>query len=863
MEKNVTPMMRQYLNIKKQHKDAILFFRVGSFYEMFFGDAIEASKLLNLTLTKRENVPMCGVPYHTSKEYIRKLILFDKKVAICEQASNSTSGGPLEREVVEVITPGVIIDEDFLNDDVNNYLVAISDYKNYYSFSYIDLSTSSLGIMFYENSFFEKLKRDLEKYSPKEIIVSENFYYEYSDKLNLSRFLINKVPAWHLDKDIAIKTIKEHFNILGLSSLGFDEEKPYYISIFLIINHIKNNLKNLLSNIDKIDINNDSSYMFLDDVTQVNLELVKNNNDFSSLYSLYSVLNDCKTAMGKRLLREFILNPILNISEINTRLDHVEFFCKNIGLTMTLRETFIDIWDIERIISRIQMKRYIKKDFLFIEKALSVFFRVKKLFNKYNFDYWNFNKFEEDSISKVCFLINSAISNLPDELIKRGYDLKLDSLKDLKINANKYIDKYLESERLLSKINNLKIRKTNNRGLFFEVTKSNYAQVPPHFMESQTLNSSKRYKTEKLISLEVDINNAEDNVVAFEQEIFDEIASNVVKHNKVLKKVAEFFAYIDLVVNFGYLAKKNEYKRPVLTSNKEIFLDKSRHPVVEHYVKNTEIFTENFVRIDKERYFCLITGPNMAGKSTYLRQVALITLMAHIGSFVPASKAVIGITDKIFCRIGASDNIAKGESTFLVEMNETANILRNATEKSLIIMDEVGRGTSTNDGLAIAYSIIEHILEYIKARSLFATHFHELSSINHKAFINLSMKIEKQGNDLVFLREVEEKPSLNSYGIYVARIAGLPLRVIDRANVILESLLDRKGNSFLELLPAVSSDSNDGGKDLKNDTNVHIKLNEYLELKNFISNIDINNITPFQSIELLNQIVLKVVSQSS
>ncbi|WKC81074.1 DNA mismatch repair protein MutS [Borreliella tanukii] len=862
MEKNVTPMMRQYLDIKKKYKDAIIFFRVGSFYEMFFDDAIEASKLLNLTLTKRENVPMCGVPYHTSKEYIRKLILFDKKVAICEQVSNSVLGGPLEREVVEVITPGVIIDEDFLNDDVNNYLVAISDYKNYYSFSYIDLSTSSLGVMFYENSFFEKLKRDLEKYSPKEIIVSENFYYEYLEKLNLNRFLINKVPDWHLNKDVAIKTIKEHFNILGLSSLGFDEEKPYYISIFLIINHIKNNLKNLLSNIDKININNDSSYMFLDDVTQVNLELVKNNNDFSSQYSLYSVLNDCKTAMGKRLLREFILNPILNISEINTRLDHVEFFCKNISLTMTLRETFINIWDIERIISRIQMKRYIKKDFLFIEKALSVFFLVKKLFDKHNFDYWIFDKFEEDSVSKVYFLIKSAISSSSDELIKRGYDLKLDSLKDLKINANKYIDEYLESERLLSKINNLKIRKTNNRGLFFEVTKSNYAQVPSHFIESQTLNSSKRYKTEKLISLEVDINNAEDNVVAFEQEIFDEIASNVVEHNKVLKKVAEFFAYIDLVVNFGYLAKKNEYKRPVLTGNKEIFLDKSRHPVVEQYVKNTEIFTENFVRIDKERYFCLITGPNMAGKSTYLRQVALITLMAHIGSFVPASKALIGITDKIFCRIGASDNIAKGESTFLVEMNETANILRNATEKSLIIMDEVGRGTSTNDGLAIAYSIIEYILENIKARSLFATHFHELSAINHKAFINLSMKIEKQGNDLVFLREVEEKPSLNSYGIYVARIAGLPLKVVDRANVILESLLSRKDGSCLEFLPYSSSD-NHNKEVLKNDTDVHVKLNEYLELKNFISNIDINNITPFQSIELLNQIVLKVISQSS
>lgn len=303
MEKNVTPMIRQYLDIKKKYKDAVLFFRVGSFYEMFFDDAIEVSKLLNLTLTKRENVPMCGVPYHTSKEYIRKLILFDKKVAICEQASNSTSGGPLEREVVEVITPGVIIDEDFLNDDINNYLVAISDYKDYYSFSYIDLSTSSLGIMFYENGFFEKLKRDLEKYSPKEIIVSENFYYEYSEKLNLSRFLINRVPTWHLDKDIAIKTIKEHFNILGLSSLGFDEEKPYYISIFLIINHIKNNLKNLLSNIDKIDINNDSSYMFLDDVTQVNLELVKNNNDFSSQYSLYSVLNDCKNCNGKETFK--------------------------------------------------------------------------------------------------------------------------------------------------------------------------------------------------------------------------------------------------------------------------------------------------------------------------------------------------------------------------------------------------------------------------------------------------------------------------------------------------------------------------------------------------------------------------------
>ncbi|WNY67121.1 DNA mismatch repair protein MutS [Borreliella lusitaniae] len=862
MEENVTPMIRQYLDIKKKYKDAIIFFRVGSFYEMFFDDAIEASKLLNLTLTKRENVPMCGVPCHTSKEYIRKLILFDKKVAICEQLSNSTSVGPLEREVVEVITPGVIIDEDFLNDDANNYLVAISDYKNYYSFSYIDLSTSSLGIMFYENGFFEKLKRDLEKYSPKEIIVSEDFYYEYSEKLNLSRFLINRVPAWHLDKDIAIKTIKEHFNILGLSSLGFDEEKPYYISIFLIINHIKNNLKNLLSNIDKIDINNDSSYMFIDDVTQVNLELVKNNNDFSSQYSLYSVLNDCKTSMGKRLLREFILNPILNISEINTRLDHVEFFFKNISLAMTLREAFANIWDIERIISRIQMKRYIKKDFLFIEKALSVFFLAKKLFEKHNFDYWNFDKLEEDSVSKVCFLINSAISSSTDELIKRGYNLKLDSLKDLKINANKYIDEYLESERLLSKINNLKIRKTNNRGLFFEVTKSNYAQVPSHFMESQTLNSSKRYKTEKLISLEADINSAEDSVVAFEQEIFDEIALNVVKHNKVLKKVSEFFAYIDLVVNFGYLAKKNEYKRPVLTYDKEIFLDKSRHPVVEHYVKNSKIFTENFVRIDKERYFCLITGPNMAGKSTYLRQVALITLMAHIGSFVPASKALIGITDKIFCRIGASDNIAKGQSTFLVEMNETANILRNATEKSLIIMDEVGRGTSTNDGLAIAYSIIEYILESIKARSLFATHFHELSAINHKAFINLSMKIAKQGRDLVFLREVEEKPSLNSYGIYVARMAGLPLRVIDRANSILESLVSREHSSFLEFLPNISYDNYDK-EILKDEPDVHVKLNEYLELKNFISSIDINNITPFQSIELLNQIVLKVISQSS
>ncbi|WKC79240.1 DNA mismatch repair protein MutS [Borreliella turdi] len=863
MENNVTPMMRQYLDIKKKYKDSIIFFRVGSFYEMFFEDAIEASKLLNLTLTKRENVPMCGVPYHTSKEYIRKLILFDKKVAICEQVSNPTSGsGPLEREVVEVITPGVIIDEDFLNDDVNNYLVAISDYKNYYSFSYIDLSTSSLGIMFYENSFFEKLKRDLEKYSPKEIIISENFYYEYSEKLNLSRFLINRVPDWHLDKDVAIKAIKDHFKILGLSSLGFDEEKPYYISIFLIINHIKNNLKNLLSNIDKIDINNDSLHMFLDDVTQVNLELVKNNKDFSSQHSLYSVLNDCKTAMGKRLLREFILNPILNISEINTRLDHVEFFCKNISLTVTLREAFVNIWDIERIISRIQMKRYLKKDFLFIEKALSVFFLVKKLFDKHNFDYWDFDKSEEDNISEVCFLIKSAISSSSDELIKRGYDLKLDSLKDLKINANKYIDEYLESERLLSKINNLKIRKTNNRGLFFEVTKSNYAQVPTHFIESQTLNSSKRYKTEKLISLEVDINNAEDSVVAFEQEIFDEIALNVVKHNKVLKKVSEFFAYIDLVVNFGYLAKKNEYKRPVLTQDKEISLDKSRHPVVERYVKNTEIFTENFVRINKEGYFCLITGPNMAGKSTYLRQVALITLMAHIGSFVPASNAVIGIADKIFCRIGASDNLAKGESTFLVEMNETANILRNATEKSLIIMDEVGRGTSTNDGLAIAYSIIEYILEHIKARSLFATHFHELSAINHKAFINLSMKIEKQGNDLVFLREVEEKPSLNSYGIYVARIAGLPLRVIDRANAILKSLLSRESSSCLEFIPYISSNSCDK-EILKNDTDVHVKLNEYLELKKFISNIDINNITPFQSIELLNQIVLKVVSQSS
>ncbi|WP_445436181.1 DNA mismatch repair protein MutS [Candidatus Borreliella tachyglossi] len=856
MGKNVTPMMRQYLDIKNKYADAILFFRVGSFYEMFFNDALEGSKLLGLTLTKRESIPMCGVPCHSSKEYIKKLILLDRKVAICEQGLQIDARGPLEREVIEVISPGAVVDEDFLEDDVNNYLVAISDYKGHYSFSYIDLSTSKLGIIIYEGNFLEKLRRDIEKYSPKEIIVSENFYYKYLEKLVLDRFLINKTPNWHLDKEIAAKALKEHFNILSLGALGFKEDEPYYISSFLIIDYMKNNLKNLLSNIDTIYIKNDSAYMFLDDVTQINLELVKNNNDLTSRYSLYSVLNDCKTPMGKRLLREYILNPLLDIPEINKRLAHVEFLNNNVNLTMKLRDILSNVWDVERIISRLQMRKYAKKDFLFIREALIAFFLAKRLFNEHFFNYWIFDANDEDNIKGIYSLINGSISREQDEIIKHGYNPKIDHLRKIKNNASRYVDDYLNFERNHSKINSLKIRKTNVRGLFFEVTKSYYGQVPSHFMESQTLNSAKRYKTNKLIELERDINDAEDNLSALEQEIFDEVALRIAKHSAVIKKVSEFCAYIDVVSNFAYLAKKNEYMRPILTDKKEIILESARHPVVEHYMKGVEAFTKNSVRVDNEKYFCLITGPNMAGKSTYLRQTALVVLMGHIGSFVPASKAVIGITDKIFCRIGASDNISKGESTFLVEMNETANILRNATPNSLIIMDEVGRGTSTNDGLAIAYSVVEYILGHIKSRSLFATHFHELSAIKHDSFVNLSMKIERQGSELIFLREVEEKPSLNSYGIYVARIAGIPLKVIKRADIILKSLVSRESLCVPELLSLVTSDNNEEA--VEEDTNYEIELNSYLELKDFISKIDINNTTPFQAIDLLNQIIAKI-----
>ncbi|AAX18113.1 DNA mismatch repair protein MutS [Borrelia turicatae] len=857
MRKDVTPMMRQYLNIKDKHKDAILFFRVGSFYEMFFDDALEGSKLLGLTLTKRENVPMCGVPCHTSKDYIKKLILLDKKVAICEQGLQTDPKGPLEREVVEVISPGVVIDEDFLQDDINNYLIAISDYKDYYSFSYIDLSTSRLGIILYEGNFLEKLRRDIEKYSPKEIIVSEDFYYEYLEKLALDRFLVNKIPHWHFDKEIAMKSLKEHFNVLSLSALGFKEDEPYYVSSFLIIDYIKNNLKNLLINIDTIHINNDSEYMFLDDVTQINLELVKNNNDLTSCYSLYSVLNDCKTPMGKRLLREYILNPLLDIVAINNRLDHVEFLNNNINLSMKLRDILSNVWDIERIISRLQMKKYVKKDFLLIKESLTAFFLAKRLLNEHSFSYWIFDVNDENNIREIYSLIDCSISKEPDELIQHGYNFEIDRLREIKNNASKYVDDYLNFERNFSKISSLKIRRINVRGLFFEVTKSYYGQVPSHFIESQTLNSVKRYKTNKLIELERDINDAEDNLLALEQEVFDDIASKIVKHSVVIKKIANFFAYVDVVSDFAYLAKKNEYVRPTLTNNKEIILECSRHPVVEHYMKGVEAFTKNSVKIDNDKYFCLITGPNMAGKSTYLRQTALVVLMGHIGSFVPANQAIIGITDKIFCRIGASDNISKGESTFLVEMNETANILRNATQNSLIIMDEVGRGTSTNDGLAIAYSIVEYILEHIQARSLFATHFHELSAIKHDSFVNLSMKIERQGDELIFLREVEEKPSLNSYGIYVARIAGIPLKVIERANVILKSLTSREHLYVPEFFTSATLVINDGEEAMKEDLSYELELNDYLELKNFISKIDVNNITPFQAMNLLSEIILK------
>jgi DNA mismatch repair protein MutS len=817
-------MLDQYRRIKRDHQGDVLFFRLGDFYEMFFDDALEVSALLNLTLTSRNGFPMCGVPYHAVRSYIARLLKLGKKIAICEQLSEPGKGrGVIERKVIEVITPGTTVDEDYLDKGSFNYLASLAATALFLSFAYIDLSTGD----FYATSFpledgTGRLRQELERLQVKEIVIQESLLEEEKGIAQAIRerpdMVLNRWADWLFDPDRSRRRLEKQMGASNLKGFGLMENSPEILSAGALLDYLDDTAKSLIPHVRSLVVYQDSEFVGIDESSQRNLELTRNLRDGDVHFSLLEVLDETRTAMGRRLLKRRILHPLRNLNQIQARLDMVETFYRDQGRLGRLREILGKIPDLERLSARLAMDKAHGRDMLAIKNALVSCEYLKKrkgnLALVYEYEAVRLragqpggDSFCGDSpafirLMEIRNLLERGIIEDPaiflteGNLIRPGYSRELDELRSLRDNGRQLLEAYLKEERLATGIAGLKIRYNRIIGYFFEVTKANLTRVPPHFIRRQGIVGGERFTTDRLAGLESEINGASDKIIDLEKQLFLEIREKAKTCLRELSSAARRIAELDVAQSLARAATVRGWVRPLVDESRRLEIREGRHPVVEAHLGSGE-YIPNDIMLDSAGdqgniAFALITGPNMAGKSTYLRSAALITLMAQMGSFVPVRDARIGITDRIYCRVGASDNLARGESTFLVEMNETAYILNTATDRSLVIMDEVGRGTGTNDGLAIAWAVSEDLLNRIRCRTLFATHYHELSLLSHFHLANRSMEVLDQDGEIVFLRKLKEGPSEESYGLHVARLAGLSETVLDRAGRVMEKIRLRK-----------------------------------------------------------------------
>ena len=804
----LTPMMTQYFEVKDRYNDCILFFRLGDFYEMFFDDAKTASKELELVLTGRdcgleEKAPMCGIPFHASNGYIGKLISKGYKVAICEQVEDvSKAKGIVKRDVVKVITPGTYSDSSFLSEDMNNYIMSIFlDYKNNgMSLSTTDISTGD----FYTTSFElnEALVLDeVSKFNPKEILISSNCENKFLESLSKASNALFNILDMNFSEDLSSK-IKEQFLREDISDFNVLEKT----SIYALISYLLNTQKTTLTNINKINKYNIVDYMTIDSNSRRNLELTENLWEKSKIGSLLWVLDNTKTSMGSREIRRWVEQPLINKSLIENRLGGVEELYNSIDLNEDIRSLLHDIYDIERIVGKVSSKNVNAKDLLSLKISLSKIPNIKEILKECESTLFK-NYFNEiDELEDVKGLLEKAIHEEPSLSIKEGniihdgYNETIDELRTAKLHGKEWIASLENREREFTGIKSLKVGFNKVFGYYIEISRANYDLIPEgRYIRKQTLANAERYITDELKQMEDKILGAEEKLFALEYELFTEIRDEVEKAISRMQKTAKIIAEIDCISSLALIALENNYIKPLIDEEGEISIKDGRHPVVEKVISRGEFVANDTLLNKTSNQLLIITGPNMAGKSTFMRQVALITLMAQIGSFVPASYAKIGICDKIFTRIGASDDLAGGKSTFMVEMWEVSNILKNATKNSLVILDEVGRGTSTYDGLSIAWSVIEYICKNssLKFKTLFATHYHELTSLENEieGIKNYSVSVKEIDNNIVFLRKIIEGGADQSYGIEVAKLAGIPDKVIIRAKEILSSLEDEKNAS--------------------------------------------------------------------
>lgn len=765
---------------------------------MFNEDAIEVSRLLNLTLTHRGDDPMCGVPYHAAKVYIARLLRLGKRIAICEQVTPPSKGkGLTERKVVEVISPGNTLEQEYLDQGANNFLGSLCYVKDYVAFSYIDISTGDFyAVKWKKNQTTQEMAKELGRSTPKELILSMSMQKDEDVNFVLNQFpnlTVDYEQDWYFSKENAYKMLLKQFGTTSLHSFSLTEDSPEIVPAGFLLEYLTKtiatqNQDKIFPQVTALKTFSDREYVTIDDSSRRNLEITWNLKDGSTQYTLLETLQNTQTSMGSRLLRNRLMYPLTNVEKIRNRQNRILTFTNNKLVLDEVREILSKVLDIERLASRIAMERAHAKDLQALRQSLESVVNVRKLVEQVGL----IEGIELETAQKIIFDIKSAILEDPStsftegRLIKEGYSEELDKVRELQNNFNEILDDYLQEEKDKTGIPNLKIKYTSAIGYYIEVTKGKIPDVPTHFILKRTLVNCDRYTTSRLDELERELLSASETIIELERNLFMEFRGRLISNIKYLLEIAAETAEIDVTTSLAFSALKNNWICPEIDDSGILDIENGRHPVVEYHLESGDFVPNNSFLSDKK--FALVTGPNMAGKSTYLRQNALIVLLAQIGSFVPASKAHIGVVDKIFCRVGASDNLARGESTFLVEMSETALILRSATEKSLVIMDEVGRGTSTEDGLSIAWSVSEYLLNVIKAKTFFATHYHELTRLVHPSLQLLCLDVLEQSGQVVFLKRIKEGATTNSYGIHVAKLAGIPDSVIKRAENVLATL---------------------------------------------------------------------------
>ncbi|HXY62017.1 MAG TPA: DNA mismatch repair protein MutS [Nitrospirota bacterium] len=889
---DLTPLMKQYRDIKRQHLDAILLFRMGDFYEMFDQDAVTASKVLEITLTARNKskgieTPLCGFPYHAAEGYIAKLIRRGFKVAVCEQVEDpKLAKGIVKREVIRVVTPGTVLDSNLLDEKDNNYLASIYPAKEGFGLSFLDISTGDFSLAEVQGAQnIAELDTILARFSPREIVLPKG-YQATDGLLTIIRQYtqtINAYDDWNFDRQTAMRTLLDHFKTTSLEGFGCKGMKHGISAAGAALRYIEETQKTALMNIRTIRPFLVRERMVLDASCQRNLELTKNVYDGSSRGTLLAVLDFTVTSMGGRKLRDWLLNPLMDPGEIERRLDAVAEFKDGHLLRSDLRASLGSVYDLERLISRVSLSVSNARDLIALKHSFKAMPGIRELLAgcqaRLVYDLaegW-------DDLGDVYQMIENAIYDDPPytlregKLIKTGFNAELDELRSICSEGKGWIARIEMRERERTGIGSLKVSYNKVFGYYIEITKANLANVPQDYLRKQTLTNAERFITPELKEYEDKVLGAEEKILDMEYRIFQQVRETISRQTVRIQEMARILAVLDCLLSFAEAAAKNAYSRPTVLDDDTLQIIEGRHPVIEQLFTEERFIPNDTVLDCEENQLLIITGPNMAGKSTYMRQVAVITLMAQMGCFVPAREAQIGLIDRIFTRVGASDFISRGESTFMVEMNETANILNNATDRSLIILDEIGRGTSTFDGISIAWAVAEYIHTKLRARTLFATHYHELTelALTMDRVKNYTVAIREWNDQIIFLRKVIEGGADKSYGIQVARLAGLPQAVINRAKEVLANLEKAEFNEMGEPVAAskIATREQEAGRQGKSNKNVEKLIGPEItepELGLFASqagllfkelqDLDLNAMTPLDALNKLHEIKKKISS---